>query len=1192
MPDFGPFSVEPAQVSGLGGANFGQFVVRLLATEAAAHAMAGAALETTYLENVGDGGVDAGLRSATGSTWLPPGASAWQFKAGNLSPAAAQAELEGASEAVKILQSGGSYRLVLGASLTSAKIDERRDALKAAVRNLKIDGAEDRVDVISADALARWIEQYPALAVSPLLRASGVIGQTYEGWSNSIRHATAWVSSQERDDVIASLRKTVESATQHDVHVDGVSGLGKTRLVLEALRGMPYEGIVVYCAAADSFPVSVLTQLEMQGRTAIVVIDECDRKQHEIYAQTLTRGTSLRLVTIGEPGGIATRTPMISLRAFGDEAMRELVRANKPSLSSEAERLVVEVAAGNIDYALKLADVAIARIARSAGQLVTEEDLRAFFTEDLPEGQLLLASCALALFSRFGLDGEPGKELDAIAAGTGLTSDELRSAAAILQQRGLLSKQGRYRAVGPHPVAVYLASNGWRLFGDRIVKTLIPTMDADLIDRLFRRATEIGEFEEASPAIAIALADAGPIASLESLAVAGNSALLVHLAILSPRAVSRRLASIVGSASEDDLTNAEGIRRDLVWALEKLAWHSVTFEQAAGSLLRLALAENETYSNNATGTWVELFGARLPGTAAAPAARIAYLVEVAASADARIRALTVDACARALDTHESIVVSGELQGGVIVESRGQPATWEELFAYRNSAIDLLGKLATDPDVEIARKATDKLVGSIHGLLEAAANREHLAQVIAVLPAQALQRARVEIEGLRTLFERAQVDDERPKALSLFADLLPSGTPLERLMVLANSKAWDREPGEMSKLLAHAAREVQPEDPGQVLVDLVTAGPSVPAAYSVGQALNVLGLGYDDATARLSSLAGTPNGEALVGFLHARMSEGETEIFDRFLEAADLSADVTLQFSVRGSRSATAMDRVTLLVPQVSVAQGARVLLGWMHEADQADSAAILRDWTARIETQADYNAAVDFAAMQLFRRAEPFPDLDAAITELVPLRAAFPEVGQESHDWSVLARRQLNPSPAALVDLLADLVEADALHAWDGSEESKLLQEALRLAGPESWTGLMERLERGEWRLSISVREWLGNAVDVHSAAKWVADRVERARLLAGVTDPGGSSLSPMAAFLIEEFGEDEQISSYLVGQFVSGMWSGNESDRIANQIAQAQGWISEPGQSAAVRAWAKDLLSYLEDRRQAVLQHEEERGW
>lgn len=80
MPDFGPFSVDPARVTALGGANFGQFIGRLLATEAAAHGMAGTTLETTYLENIGDGGVDAGLRDATGTSWLPAGDSAWQFK--------------------------------------------------------------------------------------------------------------------------------------------------------------------------------------------------------------------------------------------------------------------------------------------------------------------------------------------------------------------------------------------------------------------------------------------------------------------------------------------------------------------------------------------------------------------------------------------------------------------------------------------------------------------------------------------------------------------------------------------------------------------------------------------------------------------------------------------------------------------------------------------------------------------------------------------------------------------------------------------------------------------------------------------------------------------------------------------------------------------------------------------------------
>lgn len=106
MADFGPFSVEPARVAGLGAANFGQFVGRLLATETAAHGMAGTTLETTYLENVGDGGVDAGLRDAAGTSWLPAGESAWQFKAGDLAPAKCKEELEGASKAIEILRAG------------------------------------------------------------------------------------------------------------------------------------------------------------------------------------------------------------------------------------------------------------------------------------------------------------------------------------------------------------------------------------------------------------------------------------------------------------------------------------------------------------------------------------------------------------------------------------------------------------------------------------------------------------------------------------------------------------------------------------------------------------------------------------------------------------------------------------------------------------------------------------------------------------------------------------------------------------------------------------------------------------------------------------------------------------------------------------------------------------------------------
>ena len=51
--DFGPFSVDPAQVVGLGGALFQNLVNRLLAAEVASAGMAGSDLHTSYQENIG-----------------------------------------------------------------------------------------------------------------------------------------------------------------------------------------------------------------------------------------------------------------------------------------------------------------------------------------------------------------------------------------------------------------------------------------------------------------------------------------------------------------------------------------------------------------------------------------------------------------------------------------------------------------------------------------------------------------------------------------------------------------------------------------------------------------------------------------------------------------------------------------------------------------------------------------------------------------------------------------------------------------------------------------------------------------------------------------------------------------------------------------------------------------------------------
>ena len=1200
MPDFGPFSVAPGQISALGGANFGQFVSRLIATETAAHGMRGTALETTYLENVGDGGVDAGLRHAAETSWIPVGDSAWQFKAGDLAPGRCKTELRGAAGALEVLQNGGQYRLVLGASLTPTKINKRRIALIEAAGELGIARADQVIDVVTADGLARWVEQYPALAVSPVLRGIGHIGQTLDEWSRSKLHATVWVTSTSRETQIDAIRQVISGNEQLDLHVDGESGLGKTRLVLEALRGQPYEAIVIYAPAADQFPVAVLSHLQAQERSAVVVVDECDRKQHEVYSSVLHTDSGIRLLTIGEPGGNSTRSPMICLGGFDDEAMRELLRKNEPQLWPEAERVVVDLVAGNIDYALKAARALVSRGSGSAGSLITEEDVRAFITEQLPDGTLFLACCALALFSRFGYDADAAHELSTIASGLGFQDAELHAAVASLQRYGLLSRQGRFRSVAPHPLAVYLASQGWGQFGQRIITDLLPNLDPDLAERLFRRAAEIGELDSPSRALAELMSETGVLSSLDALERKNNSRLLVHFAVLAPGPVAGRLSSLIEASSEEELHEHQSVRRDLVWTLEKLAWHSRTFEIAADSLLRLAVAETEKFSNNSTGTWIELFGMMLPGTAAPPEARIAYLQGVTTSDDQRMRLLAVKGAAHALAIHESIMVSGEVQGGVVVERRGRPETWGEVWNYRNAAIDILGSSASDDDGDVASTAIKSLIEAIQGSLEVPTVRDHLGQVLAALPSDTISQVRIQIQQLRSMFARVEAaketeevgeTDTRRDSLELLESKLSPEDARERLIIAANTNSWDRPVDEVARDLIAAASAVNDDNPSEVLLKLLFSR-TIQAAFAAGTALTDLGLDFHRVQQKLVALFGGPNEEAVFGCLHRLVDHGNTDAYDQYVDSQDFPPLQKLRLTVRGPRTERAVKRVDQLVRAVSVSAAARLLFAWMHEAPEKHVARYLTLWLDRIDSQEDYNAAVDFASHQLFKKETRLEFLDPLNRMLVAKRAEFRDVGHQYWGWTQLAQRQLAQDPVGLARLLTDLIDDGVLSPHGGSEEVQLWHQALKAAGEPAWLDVMDRIECGSWRFSFGMDVWLAGAVELQVVERWVGTSVERARIVASLAPMEGNTLPPVAGFLLENFSQDDQVNSALVGQFVSGSWSGNQSDRISQQITQVEGWLSDRSLSRKAKHWIRGLTASLEAWRVRALEREAEGHW
>ncbi len=74
------------------------------------------------------------------------------------------------------------------------------------------------------------------------------------------------------------------------------------------------------------------------------------------------------------------------------------------------------------------------------------------------------------------------------------------------------------------------------------------------------------------------------------------------------------------------------------------------------------------YDSDAVRSWTDLYGTMLPTTAASPAVRADYLLQVAACADRRRRLLAAVAAGRALAGHEMAIASSETQGGVLLNA--------------------------------------------------------------------------------------------------------------------------------------------------------------------------------------------------------------------------------------------------------------------------------------------------------------------------------------------------------------------------------------------------------------------------------------------------------------------------------------------------------------------------------------------
>ena len=217
----------------------------------------------------------------------------------------------------------------------------------------------------------------------------------------------------------------------------------------------------------------------------------------------------------------------------------------------------------------------------------------------------------------------------------------------------------------------------------------------------------------------------GPFDGVEGITEASRAEVLSDLAEVSSEVVARQIERCLDDV--EDLSKVEGDgRRHLVWALEKIAFRPDSFEDGARLLLRLAVAEDETWDNNATSQFKDLLPVLLGNTAADGNARLSVLDEAAETNDTRQRAIVVEAliAGSGMD-HFWRFLGPESHGSRPALEPWRPATDKEAASYIQGCVTGLAEFATRDD-ESGAIARTGLGRNLRGLghVDASRTRRH------------------------------------------------------------------------------------------------------------------------------------------------------------------------------------------------------------------------------------------------------------------------------------------------------------------------------------------------------------------------------------------------------------------------------------------------------------------------------------
>lgn len=446
-------------------------------------------------------------------------------------------------------------------------------------------------------------------------------------------------SSQKIDELKTELQEEIK-----DYRIMALSGMGKTRIIAETFKDMPG---VYYSREADCS--DGLTNLLKYRDPSVIIIDNCRIDfMNEAIKAIDESGKKVRLITIHNvltPIEGATRAAVKKLDYDYTDEVVEKMLSKEPAIKAN-------------DHVLKVVRERSGKIPYMAILLINAYNSKHNLEIDNPDevlGAILSGSesldqdvrnvlMSISLFEPLGFEHNLEDEFNYVKGNNHIHhiaknqdaidicfSDTIKD----YINRQLIEKDGGCIRLRPKPLAEWLTESWLVCYGDDfadILERITTLEDSRLSERLAsaikRRFKEMGN----SPYAKVVFdklndTDNGSFHNERIAFTEAGSQLFLSMGLVSPVAVAQNLYSLIERKSYDWLRDElDGdVRRNLVWALENICMNADAFINGAKCLAKLAVAENEQISNNATGQFLQLFHLFLSGTQADLKTRITLL---------------------------------------------------------------------------------------------------------------------------------------------------------------------------------------------------------------------------------------------------------------------------------------------------------------------------------------------------------------------------------------------------------------------------------------------------------------------------------------------------------------------------------------------------------------------------------------